>query len=357
MDRRPSEVVDMMTTTLAAHPSVDQAAKALLIRLASGHVASAAMQVVLQLGIADRLVAGPVSIERLAAETASSEDALYRVLRALASVGVFSEETPRTFALTRAGALLGSNGCAIRDQLRWMSHPLPIRASAEIMHSVRTGTDVIDTLTGSPLFALLAEDAALSECFHDAMTDASTEIVTAVLETYEFSGIDLLVDVGGGHGRLLSLVLSKYPAMRGVLFDRRDVVADAGRCLAAADLAGRFRIEAGDFFVSVPADGDAYVLMHILHDWDDVRALVILERIRAALQRRPSGRVIVIESLIAPGNRTDATKFADLTMLLCVGGRERTLEEYRALCARAGLELARTVASRAGASVLEARPA
>jgi hypothetical protein len=335
-------------------PSADDAAKALLIRLGAGHVVSAALSTVLELGIVERLGGGACSVQRLASDTGTNEAALYRVLRALASVGVFSEETPRHFALTRAGAWLQSRSGTMAGQLRWMTHPLQMRASAEMRHSVQTGGSALETLTGSPLFALLAQDEALSACFHDAMTADTRETMPAVLDSYDLSDVDVLVDVGGGHGEALTLALQRYPHMRGVLFDRADVVAGARRGLAASGVAERCRIEPGDFFAAVPAGGDAYLLRHIVHDWDDAAARVILTRVRAALDGRPRARVLLIESPIAIGNRPDPAKFADLTMLVLVGGRERTVEEYRALCASAGLRLTQAVASRTGAFVLEA---
>lgn len=335
--------------------AADDVARSLLIRLASGHVASAAIYVVLELGVADRLANGARSVDVLANETGANEDALYRVLRALASVGVFSEEMPRTFALTRPAALLRSDRGAIQDQLRWMAHPLQLRASANAMYSVRTGAATLEQIARHELFDLLANDAGLAGCFHDAMTAASTEIMAGVLDVYDFSDVQVLVDIGGSHGQALSLVLQKYPRMSGVLFDRADVVARAAAHLGAAGVADRCRIQAGDFFVSVPTDGDAYLLKHIVHDWDDEPARAILTQVRRALDHRKRGRAILIESPIATGNRPDPTKFSDLTMLLSVGGRERTVDEYRALCSSAGLVLTQAILSKTGAFVLEAR--
>ena len=341
----------------AASAAADEAAKALLIRLGAGHVVSAAVFTVLELGIADRLAGGARTVDSLARETGTQAEALYRVLRALASVGVFSEETPRAFTLTRAGALLREAASTMPGQLRWMTHPLQLRASAEMMHVVRTGENAIEKLAGSPLFSLLAQDEALSGCFHEAMTADTRDVMPAVLDAYDLSDVGELVDVGGGHGEGLSLVLQHYPRMRGVLFDRPDVVDAARQWLASAGVAERCRIEPGDFFAAVPAGGDAYLLKHIVHDWNDEAARAILTHVRAALEPRPGARVLLVESPVAAGNRPDATKFADLTMLLVVGGRERTLDEYRTLCASAGLRLTRAVPSRTGTFVIEAMAA
>ena len=333
----------------------DAAMEGLVTRLCSGHMVSAAMHVALELDLADRLANGPRNVTDLAAQTAVDEGALYRVLRALASVGVFLEQTPRVFALTRAATLLGSGCRAVRDQLRWMVDPLQIRLAAELAHSVSTGKGADRLTLGASLWDLLERDARLLRCFQDAMTGASCQIVDAVLQVYDFSDIRMLVDVGGGHGHVIGAVLQRFPAMCGALFDRADVVAGARQHLVTMGVAHRCRVEAGDFFASLPRDGDAYLLQHIIHDWDDESALAILRRVREAIADR-DGRLLLIESPITAGNRQDPAKFADLAMLVCSGGRERTVDEYGALCRAAGFDLNRAVPAPPRALVFEGRP-
>jgi hypothetical protein len=178
-------------------------------------------------------------------------------------------------------------------------------------------------------------------------------VIPAVLDAYDFSGIATLVDIAGGHGRILTSILQKYPAMRGVLFDLDHVIAGAVPRIEELGLSDRCRALPGDFFAAVPEGGDAYIMKHIIHDWDDDRAAAILGNIRKAMNR--GGRVILLEAVVLPGNQPDFAKVIDLEMLLLPGGRERTEGEFRALFARAGFELTRIVPTQSPLSVIEAR--
>jgi hypothetical protein len=166
--------------------------------------------------------------------------------------------------------------------------------------------------------------------------------IPAVLAAYDFGDTRTLVDIGGGHGSVVAAILQKYPQMKGVLFDIEHVVRGAGAYLKAAGVADRCAIEAGDFFQSVPAGGDTYIMKNIIHDWDDERATPILTNIRKAFEGRRDGRVILLEAVIPPGNQPDFGKLIDLEMLLMPGGRERTAEEFASLFEHAGFELARS---------------
>jgi hypothetical protein len=178
-------------------------------------------------------------------------------------------------------------------------------------------------------------------------------VVPAVLGAYDFTGVDVLVDVAGGHGRVLTSILKAYPLMRGVLLDLPYVVEGARPLIAELGLGHRCRAEAGDMFTRVPDGGDAYLMKHILHDWDDPRALASLENIRTAMYGR-RGKVILVESVIEPGRGTDPGVFSDYEMLQLTGGRERTEQQFRELLADAGFELTRVIATRSPLSVLEA---
>jgi hypothetical protein len=327
----------------------------LIFQLGAGYIASSALQVALKLTIADRLAPGPRTSAALAAETGVREDALYRVLRLLASVGLFQETEPRTFALTHAAELLrsGEPG-SMHPMMLWMTHPFHFRAYAETMYSVKTGEPAADVVTGKPVFEYLASEPELSAIFNDAMTAFSSSVAPAALKVYDFAGIDVLVDVAGGHGQVLMSVLRAYPAMRGILFDVEHVIAGAKPRIAAAGLNARCETATGDFFVAVPA-GDAYIMKHIIHDWDDERAISILKNIRAAMTNR-NGRLILLEAVIQPGNQPDLMKFIDLEMLLLPGGRERTADEFAALFSQAGFSLSRVVPTESPLSVIEARP-
>jgi hypothetical protein len=189
------------------------------------------------------------------------------------------------------------------------------------------------------------------------MAASTNAVAAAVLDAYDFADVALVVDVGGGLGQLLCPILQRHQHVRGILFDRPEAAADAAAYLSAADITGRCSVSTGDFFESVPAGGEVYLLKHVLHDWDDEHAVRILHCVRAQLDGASQARAIIVESLLLPGNRPDVTKIGDLAMLLTVGGRERTLTEYERLCGAAGLRIARNIQTAAGVSVLEAVPA
>jgi hypothetical protein len=323
-------------------------------QLGTGYRVSAALGVAAQLGVADQLAAGPRSAADLAERTGTNEDAMYRVLRALAMAGVFTETSPRTFALTPAGGLLRADvPGSLRDMVVWMSDGFHFRIYAEMMHSVRTGDTLGERVLGMPVFEYLQSDPEASARFNSAMTNFSAGVAPAMLEAYDFSGIGVLVDVAGGHGMILASVLRQYPGMRGILFDMEHVLAGA----TAPDALGvrdRCELVAGDFFKAVPRGGDAYIMKHIIHDWDDEQAGVILRNIRAALEGKPHGKVILIEAVIKPGNEPDLSKLIDLEMMLLPGGRERTEEEFAALFARNGFQLTRVVPTPSPLAVVEA---
>jgi hypothetical protein len=341
------------SSSAAATPP-DAAAAQLAFQVASGYIASAALHVATRLNISERLSAGPRSVEDLAKEANVRADGLYRVLRALSSLGIFTEPSPRTFALTPAAALLRQGPGLLGDGLRFISDPLHFRAYAEMLHTVATGEPGGETVVGMSLFKYLAENPDWSVTFNNAMTAFSASVMPAVLAVYDFSGIDLLVDVAGGHGHVLTSVLREYPAMRGVLFDLDHVIAGSGPLLAASGAADRCRTESGDFFKAVPA-GDAYVMKHIIHDWDDDRAVAILSNIRAAITK-PTGRLILLDAVLAAGDAPDLGKLIDLEMMMMPGGRERTADEFAALFARAGFRLERVVPTESMLSVIEGRP-
>jgi hypothetical protein len=195
-------------------------AEQLLLQVSTGYIVSSALQVAVRLGVADLLSNGPLASTELAEATGADEDALYRVLRALASVGVFEETASRRFALTPAAELLltGTPG-SLRDMALWMCDPFHFCVYAETMHSVWTGEPAVKKTVGMPVFEYFARESELSEVFNDAMTTFSAAVIPAVLKAYDFSGINVLVDVAGGHGQVLTSILREYPRMHGVLFD------------------------------------------------------------------------------------------------------------------------------------------
>jgi hypothetical protein len=329
-----------------------------LFQIATGYMASAALQTVLRLQIPDRVTAGTRAVTELARDAGVNEDALYRVMRTLASLGVFDERQPRTFDLTPAGRLLQKNKPGVYDMGLWITSPFHFRAYAEMPDAVATGKPAAETVTGMPLFEYLArpENKELSEIFNNAMTAFSGDVAPAALEVYDFADIDVLVDVAGGHGKVLTSILQRYPRMRGILFDVPHVIAGAAPLIHAAGVGDRCVTVSGDFFKEVP-DGSAYIMKHIIHDWDADRARAILRNIRAKLDGKPNGKVILLEAVLQPGNAPDLGKLIDLEMMIMPGGRERSESEFRELFTSAGFELTRVVPTRSPLSVIEARVA
>jgi hypothetical protein len=319
----------------------------------TGHIVASAVNIAARLGLADRLAGGPRSADDLARDAGVDANALYRLMRALASVGLFQESAPRTFELTPAGAALTDG--PMRWMALWIAGEFNYHVYANAMHSVKTGESALPVATGGDgPFEHFAKNPELSKIFNDAMTGFSSVIVPAVLEAYDFSGVRTLVDIAGGHGALLSEIVKQHPSMQGILFDLDHVIEGAKPKIAAQGLQDRVSTASGDFFKAVPAGGDAYIMKHIIHDWYDDKASAILENIRKVLPR--DGRVLLVESVIPSGNEPGLGKIIDLEMLVMAGGKERTEAEFRALFDRAGFTLTRIVPTKSPLSVIEAKP-
>jgi hypothetical protein len=242
----------------------------------------------------------------------------------------------------------------MHDAVLFIADPLHLRVYADAIESVRTGRPAAEVTLGMPVFEYFAKHPDYSEVFNNAMTTFSGAIVPAVLEAYDFGSIGTLVDVAGGHGQVLTSILRQYPKMRGVLMDLDHVVPGARRQVEAAGVSDRCQVVAGDFFKAVPPGGDAYIMKHIIHDWDDDRAAQILRSIHTAMGSA-RGTVLLLEGVIAAGNESVLGKMMDLEMLLMPGGRERSADEFRALFDRAGFDLMRIVPTKSAVSVIEAR--
>jgi hypothetical protein len=242
----------------------------------------------------------------------------------------------------------------VRDVVLFVADPMHLRVYADAIESLRTGKPAAEVTLGMPIFEHFAKHPEDSAVFNNAMTNMSAALIPAVLEAYDFGGIGTLVDVAGGHGQVVTSILKKYPAMRGVLMDVDHVIAGAKAPVEASGVGDRCQLVSGDFFKAVPPGGDAYVMKHIIHDWDDDRAAQILRSIHTAMGSA-RGLVILIEGVIPPGNEPGLGKIMDLEMLLLPGGRERTADEFRALFDRAGFELTRIVPTQSPVAVIEAR--
>jgi O-methyltransferase domain/Dimerisation domain len=327
-----------------------------LARLISGFQASQAVHVAATLGIADLLADGARASDDLAAETGSHPESLYRLMRALAGLGVLTELDDRAFELTPMGEHLRSDSAEpLGGWAANLGQPYYFEAWANLEHSVRTGESAFVHCHGQDAWEYRVDRPEKAERFDRAMTDLSRLTNRALLESYDFSRFETVVDVGGGHGALLAAILGANPATRGVLFDQPSVVAGAGPLLEAAGVADRCETVGGSFFDSVPEGGDAYALKWILHDWDDEEATAILRACRRAVP--DDGAVLVIERDLGGPNEAADVKLSDLNMLVVLGGRERTVDEYGELLAGAGFRLTGQTPTPAGLSVIEAVPA
>jgi SAM-dependent methyltransferase len=322
-----------------------------IMRLGFGFAVSQALRVIIELGIPDLLAVSEQSVDELATATQSDADALYRVMRLLAPEGLFREVLPRHFELTEVGAVLRSDRPGPGDFVR-MINSEPYLAFEQLLHSVRTGKPAFDKVFGSPRFDWLSEHPEQAALFQRAMVALSLGSNEAVADAYDFTPFARVVDVGGGHGQLLSAILARNPYLRGVLFDLPSGVAAAQQG-AGGDLP-RTEFVAGNFFESVP-DGDIYVIKKVVHDWNDERAAVIMRNCRKAMQ--PNGKVLLAETLVPPGDEPDRIKSIDVVMLVVTGGLERTEAQYASLFDAAGLRLERVIQTRGPISILEASPA
>jgi hypothetical protein len=310
-----------------------------------GRVAAQALYVAAKLGVADLLKNGPKHVNELATATDAHAPSLYRVLRALASIGVFEELGNQVFALTPSAEPLRSDALnSMRDVAIFWGEDWNWQVWGKILYSVRTGKSAWSQFHGEEVFDFFAQNQEAGRIFDRAMTSFTGVATTAVLEAYDFSGIDTLIDIAGGQGRLINRILDEYPGMQGVLFDLPHVIE-------SANVGDRLEFATGDFFVSVPSGGDAYIMKHIIHDWDDERAITILKNIKQAMN--PGARVLVVESVIAEGNGQDFGKLLDIEMLVSPGGKERTAVEYKDLFRRAGLRLTQIVPTKSPYSVSE----
>jgi hypothetical protein len=333
-------------------PTSTLAARERLMQFANGYMPAACLNIAVRLNIADQLSTGPKSTKALARAAKVNEDALYRVLRALASIGMFEEVRPRTFDNTETSRLLAKGEAgSLREMVLWMTDQFHMRVFGELMHSVETGGPVIEKVWGCHAFEYFEQDKAEGEVFHAAMTSFSSMELPAILDAYDFSGLGTLADVAGGHGFLLTGILQKHSDVRGILIDLPQVVEAAKPRIKSLALAKRCDTASSNIFEAVPA-ADNYVMKHVIHDWDDAKSVQILENCAKAM--RGKGKVIVIDMVIAPGNEPHFAKWLDLEMLTMPGGRERTEEDFANLFMRAGLRLSRVVPTQAPVCVIEA---
>ena len=326
-----------------------------MLQIICGFWISRAVHVIAKLGIPDLLKTGPKTAAELAAATETHAASLFRVLRALVSVGVLSGESDSRFGLTSLSETLITDA---PGSLRWFTvselgqehYP----AWGNLIHSVRTGEIAFDNFYGTDVWAYFQNNPEEAAVFNNSMTGMTAAVNESLRSLYDFSKFNTVVDVGGGHGGLITEILKSNPKTKGILFDAPEVVSGARERLETAGLSDRCEAFAGDFFTSVPAGGDAYVMKWILHDWDDERAIRILKNCRAHMSI--DAKLIIVDCVVPETNEPDFSKFIDLNMLVMTGGKERTAGEFQDLLAAAGFKLLQVIPTDQPTSIIECQP-
>ena len=323
-----------------------------LMQMLFGFAATRAIGVTAELRIADLLKDGAKTADELALQTGVFARSLYRVLRACASVGVYAEDNEKKFSLTPlAEPLVSDAPGSLRAFAEMISCDWQFQTWAELPYSVKTGKPSFDKVHGKPAFDYFWSNEKAGKVFNDAMTSNSAFSSFAVVNAYDFSSFKKLIDIGGGHGFLLASILAKNDNLKGVLYDMPAIVAEAEKLLKEHGVTDKCETVGGDFFTSVPAGGDGYIMKHIIHDWNDEQCIAILENCRKAMA--DGGKVLVVEMVVPEGNEPSPAKFLDLQMLQYLPGCERTEKEYERLFDKAGLKLTRIIPTMSPFSIIE----
>jgi hypothetical protein len=326
-----------------------------MLQIISGFWISRAVYVIGKLGIPDLLQTGPKTAAELASATETHAPSLFRILRALVSVGVLNSSDGERFAQTPLSETLVTDA---PGSLRWFAiselgqehYP----AWGNVMHSVKTGEIAFDNFFGVDIWKYFQQNPEDAAVFNNSMSNITAAANEAITSLYDFSQFGTLVDVGGGHGGLITSILKQNPELKGVLFDAPEVIEGARPKIEAAGLEDRLETVAGNFFQSVPAGGDAYIMKWIIHDWDDEKSNTILRNCRS--QMPANGKLILVDSVVPETNEPHFSKFIDLNMLVMTGGKERTEKEFAQLLADAGFKLLRVIPTDLPTSIIEAEP-
>jgi SAM-dependent methyltransferase len=356
----PARVVRIVSSARTALQKVTRAmvpGSVALLETAQGAWVSQALYVAAKLRIADQLADGPKTSGEVAAKVGADPDSLFRLMRMLAGRSVFSQRADGRFELTAMGQALRSDSPdSLRSFVLFIGSPEHWTEWGELLHSVQTGRPSPEKLYGKSYFDHLADAPEQASLFNDAMSTLASLANDLVVPAYDFAGAKLIVDVGGGHGKLLSAILRATPTAHGILFDLPSVVAGAGPLLDEAGVASRCTIEGGSFMDSVPDGADTYVMKSVLHDWDDDSAEKILRNIRTAIA--PNGKLLLLELVLPERATANWGAVLDMEMLVTAGGRERTRAEWANLLARCGFRLSQVVPTATPMmSIVEARPA
>lgn len=325
-----------------------------LTRMLLSAALSRALCTVAELGIADQIEAGsPQSVALLASTTKTHERSLYRILRYLASHGIFQETSDHQFDHTPLSECLRSDAEGSFRAAAQMIHQM-FAGWDGLHHAALTGEPGFNKVFGQPLFEYIGTHPELAPIFDAGMTAVHGYETAAMLDAYDFSGIRVLADIGGGNGSVISATLKRYPAMKGILFDLGHVIGRARENVQNSGLSDRCIIIEGSFFESIPSGADAYLFRHIIHDWTDEQSIQILSNCRKVIPA--DGRLLIIESVVPAGNEASLSKDFDMTMLTFPGGIERTAEEYGILLEQSGFQLRSITPTASAVSVVEGKP-
>lgn len=310
--------------------------------------------IAVKFGIPDMLRDQALTANTIATQCGTRSDETYRFLRGLSCIGILEEHAEQTFSLTSVGKWLRSDIPGSFDALAMMHSTVwSSTVYANLEHTLKTGENAFKKTYGYSMFEWLTKHPEAEALFGRAMSTYSGMEVAMVVNTYDFTGSDCIVDIGGGHGMLLAEILKESPNSAGILFDTKDVIELAQQHLKNAEISARLTFSSGDFFDTIPADGDVYLLKHILHDWDNERATIILKNIVAAMPQK--AKLLVIEQGITPPGIPGPGKMLDLSMMaLTEGGRERTPEQHQALLEKAGLTYTQTIHTEGPITIFEA---
>lgn len=336
----PSNQPDALITPLA---------RATVMQMLNGYVNTQIIYATAKVGLPDLLAAAPQTCAELTGATGLDQARLHRLLRGAVRCGLLLEEADGRFVLTPLGATLQRDVAGSVYEVALLTGEEWYPAWSALYQTLQTGETAFDTVFGESFFDHLAAHPAAKRHFNHYMASRTSQVVNELLRVYDFSQVTRVVDIGGGNGTLVTALLQAHPHLHGVVFDAPGVIDEARQQLAAAGLtapeAARGEVIGGDFFAGVPEGGDLYILSQILHDWDDEQCVQILRNCRRAM--RAEGRVLILEQIMPPRvHKSSAVVDMDLAMLILTGGRERTIAEYEALFAAAGLHLDQTLATR-----------
>jgi hypothetical protein len=340
---------------MSAQKPQQESAQVEMLKIISGFWISRVVCVLAKLGIPDHLKTGPKAAEELASATDTHAPSLFRLLRALVSVGILAGDSENRFGLTPLSETLVTDA---PGSLRWFAiselgqehYP----AWGNLMHSVKTGEIAFDDHYKKDVWAYFKDHPEDAAVFNNSMSGVTAAVNESLRSVYDFTKFKTVVDVGGGHGELITGILKANPNGKGILFDAPEVISGAREKLAAAQISDRCETIGGDFFKTVPAGGDAYIMKWIIHDWDDERATRILKNCRA--QMGPDSRLILVDCVVPETNEPDFSKFIDLNMLVMTGGKERTKKEFSQLLEASGFKLLQVIPTDQPPSLIEGQP-